>query len=855
MIKKEKGFKIHGTVMVRETGNGIPNVMVEALDKDLLFDDRLGSVVTDKDGNFEILYDKEDFQELFFDLKPDVYLRIRRPDGRIIYTTRDKVRYEAGRTEEFIVKISKNLIKEVEEMKENRMVEKERAEFKNLIIKNPNYFGTFPGVKIEPVKPMKANTKYEELRCIGFYPERDLLEAIFDVKLPYGYKGDLCSAGSFEYVRFFVDWNGDGDFTDADEDVGIASVNVHDIPDSKGVCLDKTKPLSYAVTVKIDSKKKKCSIPNLVKVRAILSWNVPPPSGDPNYSPVWGNVIDKWIQIEPKPYGLVLEDIKDILKVADLEKLNIKPEMLDLDKPILKTKALTTVELKEIYKDKDVPEHRFNFSEIFQTAEKIKQDPSLMVKYKLNPQFSKIIENVNFVLAEKPNTKYEELDCLGLNYDLDTLVATLTVKLPYGYSGSLCTNGSYEYVGFWAYVWDQVEQMCYWKYLGTSSVNVHDISNIPPQGLQYAVKLPVDLSSFKDKCGKPKVLKVRAILSWQTPPPSNDPNYNPVWGNKVDALIQIKPGVPVKPGQQIPFISVVGGMAVESISGNPDTVLPSAIGDGYANGPSVYGGYNALESPFGGIIAICGHISNPPNNPAEVDKLKYKVQYRKGGDPNWHDLTNTFRIWISTWDGVSWSMSHKDQIAVGGYYKYEEDLTLPIQRFVEGNVLAQWRPAPEGDGLYDIRVLLYKPGAAVPGCPPDHVCSNIVKVRIDNTRPNAEISLDTGPCEEFTPGSVITGKFKATDQHIWRYRFSVLPYSPPPGQFTHNPVAEDYPALPAPGVTGAVPPDGTFSLNTSGMKPCGYVIYLHVWDRTIVNNHMQGNRKPAYVGFCLLKEE
>ena len=87
-------------------------------------------------------------------------------------------------------------------------VEKERIEFKELIIENPNYFGTFPEINIKPVLPMKTNTKYEELRCLGFYPEQDMLEAIIDVKLPYGYKGNLCSPGSFEYVRFFVDWNG-----------------------------------------------------------------------------------------------------------------------------------------------------------------------------------------------------------------------------------------------------------------------------------------------------------------------------------------------------------------------------------------------------------------------------------------------------------------------------------------------------------------------------------------------------------------------------------------------------------------------------------------------------------------------
>lgn len=113
-----------------------------------------------------------------------------------------------------------------------------------------------------------------------------------------------------------------------------------------------------------------------------------------------------------------------------------------------------------------------------------------MVQYKMDPKLKKIADMLEVVLAEKPNTKYEDLRCVGLNYDLDTLVATLTVKLPCGYSGNLCTKGSYEHVAFWAYVWDQIEQECAWKYLGTSSVNVHDIKNIPPEGLQYAVYLP-----------------------------------------------------------------------------------------------------------------------------------------------------------------------------------------------------------------------------------------------------------------------------------------------------------------------------------------------------------------------------
>jgi hypothetical protein len=128
-------------------------------------------------------------------------------------------------------------------------------------------------------------------------------------------------------------------------------------------------------------------------------------------------------------------------------------------------------------------------------------------------------------------------------------------------------------------------------------------------------------------------------------------------------------------------------MAMESTSGNALSVISSALGDGYANGPSVLGGFSAQESPFGGVVTVCGHISNPPDISAGSTRLN-KVQYKKKGDASWHDMTNGFRIWISIWNGMFWSMAQKDQVSVGG--EFEEDLSPPEQHFVEGNALAQW---------------------------------------------------------------------------------------------------------------------------------------------------------------------
>jgi hypothetical protein len=103
-----KGFRIHGKVQVLESSQGVPELGIEALDRDLIRDDRLGSTITDTEGCFELRYEKKDFQGLFFEQKPDLYLRVKTPDGRVIHTTEDKVRYGAGRTEAFIIKIRRS---------------------------------------------------------------------------------------------------------------------------------------------------------------------------------------------------------------------------------------------------------------------------------------------------------------------------------------------------------------------------------------------------------------------------------------------------------------------------------------------------------------------------------------------------------------------------------------------------------------------------------------------------------------------------------------------------------------------------------------------------------------------------
>ncbi len=139
-----------------------------------------------------------------------------------------------------------------------------------------------------------GNTTFEEVKEVGYYPQERRLEAVLDIKRQFGYGGGLGSIGSYEYVGLYVNWNGDGDFNDTGEECGLANVHVFD----PGVANANTLPISYTIAELTDV----APIPTLapgtvVKVRAILSWQVPPTG--PDFVPIYGNRIDRWIRIDP----------------------------------------------------------------------------------------------------------------------------------------------------------------------------------------------------------------------------------------------------------------------------------------------------------------------------------------------------------------------------------------------------------------------------------------------------------------------------------------------------------------------------------------------------------------------------
>ncbi len=86
-------------------------LMVTLYDKDFLFDDVLGTVLTDEHGVFKIIYRTEAFRKLFEE-KPDLYLKIADSKGNLVYSSEDSVRPNANHMERFRIMIKRAFINE-----------------------------------------------------------------------------------------------------------------------------------------------------------------------------------------------------------------------------------------------------------------------------------------------------------------------------------------------------------------------------------------------------------------------------------------------------------------------------------------------------------------------------------------------------------------------------------------------------------------------------------------------------------------------------------------------------------------------------------------------------------------------
>jgi len=132
------------------------------------------------------------------------------------------------------------------------------------------------------------NTDYEQLQSIGLDPDTGQLTAVLMVKQSIGYSGDPRTAGSREYVAFWVDWGSGFQFE------GTASVVVYDFSclPAEGQKFNVSLPCDFRKHVRHCGEEEKA-----VRVRAVLSWSTPSSAADPGAPVVWGNSLESRISI------------------------------------------------------------------------------------------------------------------------------------------------------------------------------------------------------------------------------------------------------------------------------------------------------------------------------------------------------------------------------------------------------------------------------------------------------------------------------------------------------------------------------------------------------------------------------
>ncbi len=671
---------------------------------------------------------------------------------------------------------------------------KERGSFKSLLLANPNYFGNLADSPFKSVLSVSGNTFYEDLGCVGYHPQQRRLEGVVYIYQPGGYGSDICGPGTAEFVRFYLSFDHGATWVDQ----GMTSFQAYNIPAGT----EGGKRLEYAVSLAPQVPRKLCLFDPLVRVRAILSWNNPPPPNQPNWTPIWGNVREATILLEP----LRFIPPKDLFEFAKVKLPPAIKEVIDLDAPIAtKAKTLGAAELASLYAGKGVPVHRFAFKELsaFVASNSALSAESFLTQLpgiQLDPGI------LGLLFPTDGDTSFEELKCIGLDPNHpDTLIGVIQVKKASGYSGGPCTNGSKEYVTFWA---DFDNNGSFETCLGTADVTVYDVAGTAPQSVYYAVRLPVDLSAHRKPCQEgPTVVRLRAILSWNVAVPCVNPNKVPTWGNREETLINVAPTAQTPAGK----IAILGGIPVSMIDGGSGLTTPTAVFATNNQAPDALG----RPCPFAARVAAQG---SPVNN------YTYQVEVSPDNTVFTPVLTDLVVV-----DQNGNTSVHKAN-PVTKRFDY-----LPFTSNVN-SLLVEWDSS--GDAKWYVRLSVYDPGGIFQG-------SDTHVIQLDNTGPEASIDITTGlgNCGKFMPGEALGGNFVARDDYLGSYSVGVEPNVNVPPIGVPIPSSGNVNTAPAPG--------DPWTLDTTDMVPCGYVIRVVAVDRAIVNSQSVGHVSSDSAGFCL----
>ena len=149
-----------------------------------------------------------------------------------------------------------------------------------------------------------------------------------------------------------------------------------------------------------------------------------------------------------------------------------------------------------------------------------------------NPNyFSSLAENsFRIVLNLNGDTVYESLGCVRYIPLLDQIYASINLRRDMGYSFHVGHPNSREYIRFYL----SCDRGATWQDKGMSAVNVVDQPGEKPRLCLVTKKV-----NLFEQYGVEDVVMVRAILSWNSIPPADAPDWTPLWGNVAETQIRI----------------------------------------------------------------------------------------------------------------------------------------------------------------------------------------------------------------------------------------------------------------------------------------------------------------------------
>jgi len=688
----------------------------------------------------------------------------------------------------------------------------------------------FKQISIPEQIATQSITFWEELTCVGYNPRERRLEGIVSIKQPTGYSGGLCNPSSKEYVRFFMDFKDGSGF----HDMGYTSFKACDIPNAPS---GQQHPLMYMTNVYINDEKYRkfldCNKAVIPEVKGILSWNMIPPS-NPNYIPFYGNVKNVSVQI-PRKSIVILKELLDTLKVKpEVDGFGLLPQQQSVHLP-----PPPPPPVEDIYRSNKatgVPDQRTFYSTIAPLVDNkanfAKASPfNFKEVSKLNLNLENIVDQF---LDEnnKANVTFEQLNCIGLNTAADTLGAVIHIKKSSGFNGDLCHKGSMENVAFWA---DWNNDGVFDEYLGTVSVEVHDITNIPSDGLFYNVALPINTNKHLRKCVNPNIIKVRAVLSWESLPSTTDPDHLNYWGNRVDATVQLRPGSSTGVQGKLTFVGSV----------DRDDIDPFNFLYNYnASFPGIDN-----NRPWGGMVKFQGIIDRNGFS----GTIKYRILYKKLGAPDSDYTTLSTHETFQMFNFNTFTEFNDTQDSPDGWFEYKQNPAIGL--YNETNTLVDWNTGGLSDGAYTIKfVFTDESGIEQIGDEFSMIINNQPMTVSPTANATVNINfdmddvIDGGDCHGYNKSNpTINGHIRAIHPYFGSWSLTLEPSThahgttPIPGGRTYNSLGD----------TGDA--NAPWTLNTTPLDPCGYTASLLAYTRVIRNNSTNYPQYgPKAVGFAVL---